>query len=258
MRRALALALSLTAMPALAADRLSNFESRVAADWSGAYAGAFGGMGISTGRAALGDYSGVLLPADVSYGLFPTQIDGRHNGGAFGVSGGVNFQSGAFVTGIEADLGYLSTRAHHAFSRLDDTHVVAPWDINTNTRYETEFGAIGTLRARGGYAFGDTLVFATAGLAVGKVSNRFALALPEIGYASPDWSASGIRAGYAVGVGIEQRLSSSVSLKFETLYVNFADRTVMGIDSVAFPGESIGYRFRNDVFMPRLGLNVKF
>lgn len=258
MRRALVLALSLTALPTLAADRLSNFESRVQADWSGAYVGAFGGMGISSGRAGLGDYSGSLLPLDVSYGLFPTQIDGNHGGGAFGVSTGMNFQSGSFVGGVEADLGYLATRVQHDYSRIDTVPSSPFPGVSTNTRYETDFSAIGTVRARGGYAFGDTLLFATAGLAVGKVNNRFTLSLPEIGYTSPDWSASGIRAGYAVGVGVEQRLSSSVSLKFETLYINFADRTVTGTDPVNFPGESIGYRFRNDVFMPRLGLSVKF
>lgn len=258
MRRILLLAAMLFAQPALAADWSPRSELRPAAAWTGAYAGAFGGVGVSSGRAELHDYAGALLPSDVQYGLFPLSIKGTETGGVAGVGAGMNFQSGGFVFGVEADLGYAWTQAHHVYSRLDDTHVVAPWDINTNTRYETDFGALATLRARGGYAFGDTLLYGTAGVAAGHVANRFALAMPEVGYASPDWSASGFRFGYALGAGIEQRLTDSVSLKFEALYVNLADRVVRGLDPAAFPGESISYKFTNDIVVPRLGINVRF
>ncbi len=257
MRRALFLTMVMFAGSAAAADRLSGPELGQA-DWSGSYAGVFGGLGISSGRAELADYSGVLIPADVSYGLFPGLIKGDDVSGAGGIAAGINFQSGSFVGGVEADIGYAWTDAQHSYSRLDDTHAIAPFDINTNTRYQTDFGVLGTLRARGGFAFGNTMVFGTAGLAAGDVGNRFELSMPEVGYASPDWSASGLRLGYAVGAGIEHRMTGSVSLKFETLYVNLADRTVRGVDPAAFPGESISYRFKNDMVMPRLGINVKF
>lgn len=258
MRPAIFLAAAILAQPVLAADWQPELELRPQADWTGAYVGAFGGAGISSGRAKLRDASGVLIPFDVSYGLFPHSIDDSSTGIAAGVAAGINFQSGAFVGGIEADIGYVGTKAHHGFSRLDDTHNIAPIDLHTNTRYETDFGAIGTLRARGGYAFGKTLLYGTAGIAVGDVGNRFALAMPEVGYASPDWSASGLRFGYVVGAGIEHRLTDAISFKFETLYIDLADRTVNATDPVAFPGESISYRFANDMVMPRFGMNMKF
>lgn len=258
MRQAFLLSFLILAQPAHAADWLNNFEARHSSDWAGSYAGVFGGLGISSGKAKLHDYSGALLPSDVAYGLFPHSIKDTSVGGLVGVAAGVNFQTGAFVGGVEADIGYVWTKVDNAFSRLDDTYTIAPFDINTDTRYKTDFGLLGTVRAKGGYAFGDTLIFATAGLAAGDVSNRFELALPEIGYTSPNWSASGLRLGYVAGLGIEHRMTSAVSIKFETLYVNLADRVVQGTDPAAFPGESISYRFTNDMLMPRLGMSIKF
>lgn len=258
MRRTLLLSMLMLAQPALAGDLRGGFDARDEIGWSGAYAGVFAGLAASSGRAALSDYSGMILPADVAYGLFPQAIKDNRTKPFAGAMAGFNVQSGPFVGGVEADIGYAWTKAHHTFSRLDDTHVIAPFDINTDTRYETDFGLLATLRARGGYAFGNTLLFATAGLAAGDVANRFALAMPEIGYSSPDWSTSGLRLGYALGAGLEHRLNEGVSVRFETLYVNLADRVIEATDPAAFPGESISYRFANDIVIPRLGVNVKF
>lgn len=143
MRRILFLAVALFAQPAAAGDWSPELEARHRGDWSGAYVGAFGGVGISSGRAVLGDYSGVLIPADVDYGLFPRSIKGRHTGAAVGVAAGMNFQSGSFVGGIEADIGYGWTNAHHRYSRIDIVPTSPFPGVSTNTRYETDFGASG-------------------------------------------------------------------------------------------------------------------
>ncbi len=70
---------------------------------------------------------------------------------------------------------------------------------------------------------------------------------------------------FAQGSGIQQTpdsarylISKDVGNERWAITYNLDDRTVTGTDPVNFPGESIGYRFRNDVFMPRLGLSVKF
>lgn len=257
MRRALFLAAMMSAQSALADDLSHVPETRLRGDWAGAYAGIFGGAALSAGTARLDSYAGMLLPADVSYGLFPRTIAGSYAGGAFGASAGLNFQWGSFVGGIEGDIGFAATSAHLGYSRVDNVPGSPFPGVNTDTRYDTDFGAIGTLRLRGGYAFGDTLVFGTAGAAAGNVENRFGLSLRGV-YTSPDWSASGLRLGYTVGAGVERRLTNATSVKFEMLYVNLADRVVRGADPAAFPGESISYRFANDLLIPRLAINVKF
>ena len=258
MRRVLFLALAMFTQPALAGDWASpTLEARHSGDWSGGYVGAYGGLAVSPGRAVLEGASGVLLPTDVQYGLFPRSIGGNTSGIAAGVGAGFNAQSGAFVGGIEADIGYIGTSARHSYSRVDIVPGSPFPGVDTNTSYSTDFGLLGTVRARGGFAFGDTMIYGTAGLAAGNVKNRLTLALPPV-YTSPDWSGSGMRFGYTLGIGVEQRVTSNVSLKFETLYVNLADRVVHGTDPAAFPGERLSYRFKNDVVIPRLSLNVKF
>jgi len=258
MRPALILTLAMFAQPALAGDWSLRTSLQDETDWSGAYIGAFGGLGISSGRATLADYSGSLLPLDVQYGLFPRSIGQNTVGGVAGVTAGLNVQSGSFVGGVEADLGYAWTSPHHRFSRIDNVPGSPFPGVTTTTNYATRFGLLGTLRARGGYAFGDTLLFATAGIAAGETRNSFDLSLVEAGYTSPDWSGSGLRLGYAVGVGVEHRLTRDISLKFETLYIDLADRTVRGADPGAFPGETISYRFGNNMLVPRLGINARF
>lgn len=262
MARAIMLAAMLLAQPAMAADNLTEADGQPHADWSGVYVGAFGGAAISSGRAELDSAAGFLLPLDVSNGLFPEAISRTRANAAIGVAAGVNFQSGAFVGGFEGDVGYAWTRIESAFSRIDPGPIFP--GVETNTRYETEFGAVGTARLRAGYALNDTLLFASGGLAVGAVRNRFALSLPNIvvpgvmnGYAS-EWSSSDVAFGYAVSVGLEHRVTENISLKFETMYVNLADREITASDPAAFPGESISYRFSNDIVIPRLGLSVKF
>lgn len=262
MARAMILAAMLLVQPAMAADSLPPTQAAPQADWSGVYVGAFGGAAISSGRAELGAAEGFLLPLDISNGLFPDSISRTRANAAVGVAAGMNFQSGAFVGGFEADVGYAWTRIESAFSRIDPGPIFP--GVETNTRYGTDFGAMGTARLRGGYALGDTLLFASGGLAVGEVRNRFALSLPNIvvpgvmnGYAS-EWSSSDVEFGYAVSVGVEHRLTDNISLKFETMYVNLADRDIKASDPTAFPGESISYSFSNDVVIPRLGLSVKF
>ena len=258
MRLAAILMATLFAQTALADDASSQPAGQRTSDWSGAYAGATAGVGTSSGRAKLKDFQGSLLPLDVEYGLFPQGIKGNKTGGLIGIGAGYNLQTGAFVRGLEVDLGYASVKPHHEFSRIDNVPSSPFPGVSTNTNYTTDFGVLGTLRARAGYAFGDTLIFGTAGIAAGHVRNRFELSLVEIGYTSPNWGSSGTRFGYTAGIGIEHRVSRNVSIKFETLYVNLADRTIRGTDSNAFPGESISYRFSNDLVISRFGFNVKF
>lgn len=253
MRLAALLVAAMSAQSALADDRPQN-----ASDWSGAYVGAYGGLGVSSGRAALKDFSGTLLPLDVQYGLFPQGIKKNSSGGAIGIGAGFNFQSGTFVSGVEADFGYVGTSPELRFDRIDNVPSSPFPGVTTSTRYSTDFGALGTLRARAGYAFGNTVIFGTAGLAIGRVYNRFELSLVEVGYTSPNWSGSGTRAGYTVGFGIEHRITNAISLKFDSLYVDLADRTILGADPAAFPNESISYRFTNQLIVTRLGINMRF
>ena len=84
MRLAALMMAALVAQSASADDRSPTSETQYASDWSGAYIGAFGGWGISSGRAVLAEHSGALIPRDVEYGLFPRSIKRNSTSGVVG------------------------------------------------------------------------------------------------------------------------------------------------------------------------------
>lgn len=130
--------------------------------------------------------------------------------------------------------------------------------VNTITGYDTEMDAFGTLRLRAGYALGRTLVFASGGLAAGRIENRFSLTLPELGYASPDWSEEGLRWGYAVGAGVEREVAEALSVRVELLHYDLRDTTVYASDPTTFPGQTIAYEFSNSGQIARIGIVKRF
>ena len=252
-------------MPAYAADTslpVNDYTQPVLetdqVNWSGIGLGIFGGISTSTGKATLGDFQGVLLPLDVTNGLFPYSISEQKSGINGGVSIGYDYHDGNFLAGVEADFTLQDLQLSHRFSRVDPNPNAPFTGIDTNTAYETRFGNLATLRLRAGLTHGDLLVYGTAGIAAGHVTNRFKLDLPDLGYSSPDWSNSGVRNGYAAGAGLEYKITSNISMKLEGLYVDLADTTIKAVDPVTFPGETISYKFKNDVLLGKIGLSFKF
>ena len=63
-----------------------------------------------------------------------------------------------------------------------------------------------------------------------------------------------IHATRPLGAGTEHRLTQTVSIKTETLYYNLGAETL----TLARAGDQVGYRFKNDGWISRVGLNVRF
>lgn len=78
-----------------------------------------------------------------------------------------------------------------------------------------------SLRARAGFALGDTLVYGTGGVAYGKIRSRFttdnaANTFVESGGEEDAW-------GYRVGGGVEQKFEPNFSLGVQYLYTSLED-----------------------------------
>ncbi len=120
----------------------------------------------------------------------------RPAGGAGGLEGGYHWPFGQFVAGNEAALNP---------SAAEDTF--APWQFSNPW--------FGTLRGRAGVAFGNTLVFGTAGLAIGGLTVD-----------SPgNLSQSRTSAGWTAGAGVEVGFAPRWSAKAEWLYLDLSDRS---------------------------------
>lgn len=118
-----------------------------------------------------------------------------------------------------------------------------PATLNVSQKVEW----FGTLRARVGYlATADLLLFATGGLAYGKVNESASIVLPPgvansqgnfgTGYAcggvygdSTCFAGAGSRtsSGWTAGAGAEYRFSEHTTVKLEYLYVNLGSSTFL-------------------------------
>lgn len=142
---------------------------------------------------------------------------------------GYNWQRGNFVYGLEADISGLAG--------------------NTNTSdgyitYGNSISWLATFRGRWGLAVSDTLVYATAGIAVGGVKNTFQI----LGLG--DYSASKTRVGWVVGGGVEHMWSRNWTLGLEALFVDLGRYTGLK--------DGFTHRFSNQAVIGRFKANYRF
>jgi len=119
----------------------------------------------------------------------------RPSGIEGGIQAGYNWQIGQFVAGIETDI---------SVSGASDTF--APWQFSNPW--------FGTTRGRVGAAFGNVLVYGTAGVAYGSLTATTPGNLSET-HTSLGWTA---------GIGAEVGFMPHWSAKAEWLYLDLADR----------------------------------
>jgi outer membrane immunogenic protein len=133
------------------------------------------------------------------------------DGTEWAVHAGYDVQFGAIVVGVVGEYGrsdiedgvsaFSSTPAVYTFNRRLRDH--------------------GSVRARAGLALGNTLAYATGGLAYGKVRRSFTTSntvntVTESGNDEDTY-------GYRVGGGVEQRFSGGFSLGVQYLYTSLKD-----------------------------------
>jgi outer membrane immunogenic protein len=158
------------------------------------------------------------------------------NGAIGGVQVGYNWQAGNYLAGIEADFQGSGQRGTTSFNIPFQVFgfVGAPADGFVTERMPW----FGTVRGRVGYVADRLLLFATGGVAYGRVeTNSLAQAngLPFLSCLStlcPIWniSESTTKIGWTVGGGAEWALDGKWSAKIEYLFVD------LGSFNAAFAG----------------------
>lgn len=145
-----------------------------------------------------GLYAGVNLGGDFARDKLGAASTGSINPGTVfgGLQGGYNFQTGPWVLGAEADVGY---------GRAKGTNGAVSFEKNWS----------GTVRARAGYAFDNVLVYGTGGLAWANFK-----------LADGVDSRTTTRAGWTVGGGLEYAVNRNISVKGEYLYADYGEANV--------------------------------
>ena len=198
-------------------------------NWGGIYVGINGGWGWGNGK----------WTANTSTGTF--SANANDNGGFVGGTLGANFQTGAFVFGVEGDWDYSG--------------------INTGTTSnictfsgtcQTGNNWLSTLRGRFGWAADRVLFYGTAGGAFANVQTTI-----------DGVSTTKTQAGWTAGVGAEWAFAENWTAKVEYLYVNLGNGSVSGTCSglapVACPaGTPFNVSAGLTENLLRAGVNFKF
>lgn len=198
-------------------------------NWTGFYLGIAGGGGWADSRhtnAVNGINSG-------NVGI---------SGGLFGGTYGYNWQLGSWVLGFEGDFSWSGIRNNFFDNNGSDfcSPAVAIQCV-TNLLW------FGTDRARLGYAWDRLFVYATAGVAYGKVEGTLNGATFLV------TSGQNTRAGFTAGVGAEWAFAPNWSVKGEYLWTDLGTTTTYTVIN-RFP-ETVSLTNLN-IF--RVGLNYHF
>lgn len=229
---------ALSVSPALAADLPTKAPAYVPApppfSWTGFYVGASAGLVTQHTRDT--DLDGI----PILNGIIPGSNYGITGSGFIGgVNAGYNLQFAPnWVLGIEADISGTS---------LNNTESIIGFS-GCRFAFKSKLSTLGTVRGRIGYAFDRALLYATGGLAYGRIENSVTNDSGEPGqyFQSKEW-----KTGWTAGGGLEYAFTNKWTARIEGLYVDLGTTTTANNSGCRFS-------FRNRYGIGRVGMNYKF
>ena len=233
--------------------------------WNGYYIGINGGYGFS------GDDDGVVWRETNNTVPFfgPANAGSLDIAGGFGgLQIGANHQFGAIVVGLEADAqgGNITDSTPRV--------ITTPYLVAGGTAAMASKSSVnwfGTVRGRLGFAFGQTLIYGTGGLAWGEVKHSMVWDDSNL-FRAFDHNDT-MRIGWVAGGGIEHAFTSRWSLKAEYQYIDLGSQKYTaaecfpafcanGLAAAPLTGAATAFavhtRTDTDFHTLRLGLNYKF
>jgi len=154
------------------------------------------------------------------------------------VNVGYNLQRASLVYGIEADYG---------FANAGGTDTATQQGFGLWEKGSEKLTALGTVRARLGYAMDKSLLYATGGFAYGNVKRTYWYWEMDSGIDESGWLT-----GWTAGAGFEQALTGNLAITGQFLYVDLGSSS-----SSADAGDYV-FGFSNQEYVATLGLKYRF
>lgn len=196
--------------------------------WNGPYAGIFAGFGKSGGNVRYTDFPSGSFASTFASGIVPLQQPLHAENTLGGFLAGYNVQAGPAVFGIEVDVSAGGLRGSNTYS-----YQCACNSVDTIATQSLDW--LATVRGRIGVVpVANWMLFATAGLAIGRVETKFNVATVPA-FASIDAEGSGVRTGVVYGGGGEFALSKNITARFEYLHYD------LGSSSISAPYNVVGF-----------------
>jgi outer membrane immunogenic protein len=271
---------------ALAAAFVSSAAQ--AQNWTGFYIGANTGVGwgktssINQPVDRISEGFFLSTATDFAPGSFDTSV--HQSGWVGGLQAGFNWQVGALVFGVEADIQKSAIggrRSRQAFALPLIWGTAGSFDVNA----ESSLDWFGTVRGRLGFLITpDFLFYGTGGLSYGGIENSGAVVLApsvqpsgiliSIGSSSFGCfttaaaptsvcyagSGTGTRIGWTAGLGAEWKLDANWSVKLEYLHMQLPGMSINLVSPPpSTPGVSTNFVFDDFAYdIVRVGLNYRF
>ena len=199
--------------------------------WTGFYVGVNAGAvwsngGTSTtmirGRLPIGTISGV---AETLADVFPgSNFGGSQTGFIGGGQAGYNWQTGAFVFGVETDFdGTTLSRSRSVIGPSFVEPVFGLSDVLTADG-SVKLDWLGSTRGRVGYAWDRLLIYGTGGVAYGGASSHLDVFDAVHGFDFSSSGGSSSRVGWTIGGGVEYAFTNNWIIGAEYLYYDLGSR----------------------------------
>lgn len=196
----------------------SPAEAQKASTWDGFYAGVHGGYGWGDTGASSNDVG-------IPLGSYTAE------GGFGGAQIGYNWEIAGFLVGLEGDVSFADIEGDSIFGGKNPS---------------SELDWMATARARvGTFLTPQILAYVTGGAAWADWNDKLA-PFARIG-------GSDVSTGWTIGGGLESKLTESISLKLEYLYLDFGDETY----KFDYSGTSVKANFDHELHTVRVGLNIQ-
>lgn len=223
-------------------------------NWTGFYVGGNIGYGWGTGNTNF-----TPLPSGPAFvNLAPTTLRPNQNGVIGGGQIGYNWQTGAYVWGLEADIQGSGIKGN-AFQSPIIQNNGTPFPGAGFLQASQNLTWFGTVRLRAGYTPVDRLLlYATGGLAYGNINYAAQSDFRPGGTEQYPAAFSKTKVGWTAGAGAEWAFAQNWSAKIEYLYIDLGKESFIANPIPVNPPFHVGYDWKTQEHMVRLGLNYKF
>jgi outer membrane immunogenic protein len=219
MRVKRAMALKAALLMSVAAIAAAPASAAPGTTWTGFYVGASAGYATHQARFE-----------DSDFDWYGSTHQYHSNGAVYGGQVGHNWQTNNVAFGIEAD--FLGTS-------IERDQIFAADDFVDN-----EVNWLATLRARKGFAFGDTFIYQTLGLAVGDFERSWI----EEDDVSDSWPDLGdTKVGVVGGFGVERAIGGNWSVRTEAQALRFFGNTSVNPDGYPLTIDDVVYELKAGV-----------
>jgi outer membrane immunogenic protein len=237
--------------------------------WTGFYVGLNAGAIIRSGSNSTSLFDpNAGIDGNFIANSFPTGFGGGQTGFIGGGQAGYNWQTGAFVLGVETD--FQGTTISNSFNQTG-TPFSGPGAVaaglvgdSLTVNAKANLDWLGTTRGRVGFVVtpdNRLMIYATGGVAYGGGSSNFTVLDATTGSIFTG-NPSSTRVGWVAGAGVEYALTNNWTIRGEYLYAGLGSTSFSTVGNTAanmfFPGVVASGKVSFNASIARAAINYKF